>query len=565
MSDKKSELPKIDFSSVQEKWDKIIQTYGQTDTFLNAFGRAYASNPFVQNDRLKQIKSQSSKYTREQIENMFLSMGNNEQGLRQASHYFNNTIAPINKLNNMYADILSYRNYINTLKINNSNNLMIEYEKLANKKTALDIPRTFRDITYQSIIEGKRFYYFREEGDSVCFQPMPSDYMKIVHRYEGGWQCAINMMYFMRAGVSVDYFAPEFEDYVAEFFNVYDKDTGQISLEAQNLKDVEIYNVGNNYYFWKFLPIDKCFAFGLNDCEPEVVPTLASMFLDANELSSYKMLEQELLSIPLKSIMTATVPMNKEAKGGNFNNATAITPDLVQLYQSIIQSVLPSSVDAIVAPLENFMVHTFDSVSSKDSIVGNAMMNFYNQSAVSGIISTTSKPNVSQVKTTQIIESAYVDKIYHQYNYFFRQWIKRMNLKNSFEIIVEGDRFRDDDKLASIEKGLTTGNKNLYPQYLSFFKQDLTTAKGNMETVDVFGIYGLMQSLVSSFQSKGEESTSGRPQKNPEDMKNDVDNGSNIGRETFVKNFASKLTEEQIELLVNELQNMGIEVGEKIE
>lgn len=556
----------LTFETVQNKWDNVIQRFGQTDTFINAFGRAYATNPFVQNDRLKTIKSQSSKYTREQLEQMFQNMGNSEQSLRQASHYFTNTIAPINKLVNMYADILSYRSYINTNKVVDESSFIKEYEQLVKKKTALDPKRKFRDITFQSIVEGKRFYYFREEGDAVTFQDMPSDFMKIVHRYEGGWQCAINMMYFMKAGVSVDWFAPEFQDYVDEFFGVYDQNTKTMSDKAWDVENTEIYNVNRNWYFWKYLPMDKCFAFGLNDSEPEVVPTLAAMFLDANELNSYKMLEQELLSIPLKSIMTASVPFAKEGKSGNYNNSTAITPDLIQLYQSIIQGILPSSVDFIAAPFEDFDVHTFESVSSKDSIVGNAMMNFYNQSAVSGIISTTSKPNVSQVTTTQIIEAAFVDKIYSQYNYFLRQWVKSMKFKNEFEIIVEGDRFSDPKKLERIENGLATGNNNFYPQYLSFFNQNLLSAQGNQKAVTLFNIYENMKPLVSAFQTsdKGED---GRPTKKTEDLANpaSAENGANKGRSIDFSMFASRLKDDDFDKLIQELQNLGYEVGDEVE
>jgi len=151
-----NDLPEINFASVQEKWDRVIQNYGQSENMINAFGKAYANNPFIQNTRLKQIRSMASRYTREQLEAMLLNPSENEQSLRQASWYFNNTIAPMMKLNNLYPDILSFRSYIDVIKVTNEKTFIDEYEKLASKKQALDIERTFRNITKQSMIEGKK-------------------------------------------------------------------------------------------------------------------------------------------------------------------------------------------------------------------------------------------------------------------------------------------------------------------------------------------------------------------------------------------------------------------------
>lgn len=561
-------LPKenITFSQVQQKWDNLISFSQQNQgDWVGAWGQAFKTNPFVQNTRLKQIKTVANRYTREELEEMLRNPSNNEQGLRSASHYFHNTISPIMKMNHMYADMLTYRTYINTNKVNDQKNLIKEYETLSKWKKSLDPKTTFREITLQSMIEGKKFYYYREDKENNVFtlQEFPSDYVKIVHRTDIGWKYSFNMMYFLKVGVSPDWFAEEFKDYINEFFNYYDKDTKKMTNIDSLPDNVTAYYENRNWYFWKELDIGKAWCFGVDSSAPEVTPPLASMFLDANELNSYKLLEQELMSIPLKQIMTAEVPFSKESKNGNFANDTSISPDLIQLYQNIIQSILPNSVDFIAAPFTGFNIHTFDSVASKTSIVGDAVQNFYSQGGVSALVTTTSKPNISMVKTAQIMEAAWINKIYNNYRVFLNNCVKNMGFKNEFEIQIEGDVFGDKDLLASIEKALTTGNMNIYPQYLSFFDQDLCIALGNMTIVNTFGIYELMKPLVSSFQ-QSEDSKNGRPSLNPDDITSEgsassAESGSNTS-EGRIYSFLEKLTDEKREELIEVMKEYGYEI-----
>jgi hypothetical protein len=438
-------------------------------------------------------------------------------------------------------------------------------------KKSLDPKRIFREISLQSIIEGKRFYYLRENKNNnvVTLQSLPSNWCKIVHRTEVGWQVSFNMMYFMQAGVSPDWFAPEFQDYIEEFYQFYDQDTKKMNLTAELPNDVMISYENRNYYFWKELDIDKAWCFGFDNSEPEVSPLLMSMFLDANELTSYKLLEQELMAIPLKQIMTAEVPISKENKSGNYVNDTALDPGLILLYQDIFQQILPSSTSFIAAPFESFQIHTFDSVASKTSIVGDAVQNFYAQGAVSGLLTTTDKPNIASVKATQILETAFINKIYNGYKAFMNSCVKNMGFKNEFEIMIEGDIFGDKDLLVSVEKALSTGNMNVYPQYLSFFNQDLCNALGNMTTINTFGIYELMKPLVSSFQQSGKDSEgndkkNGRPLASLDDVTSDgtaasAESGSNTS-EGRIYSFIDSLDDEKREELIEVMKDYGYEI-----
>ena len=561
----------IKLNGVQQKWEQILQFSQKNNLdWLKAWGMAYAKNPYVQNDRLKQIKTVGTRYSRDQLESMLNSLSANEQGLRSSSRYFYNTVPPIMKLYHMYADILTYRTYIkmNELVSNVGDKVKKEYKQIANWLRAFQTKRTFRDMTLQSMIEGKKFYFLREDFQNhiVSLQEMPSDYCKIVHRFEGGWQYSFNMMYFLKPGVSPAWFAPEFIEYLEEFYSYYDVEENKLNPSMKLPEDVTAYYSNRNWFFWKEIPIGKGWVFGFDDAIPEVLPPLSSMFLDANELNTYKLLEQELLSIPLKQIMTASVPFSKEGKGGNFANDTSITPDLIQLYQDIIQSILPQSVDFIAAPFDSFQVHTFDSVASKNSIVGDAMQNFYSQGGISGLLTTSPKPNLSQVKSAQVLEARFIDKIYQQYKYFLNYNINNMKLANNFEIFIEGDVFSDKDKYASIEKALMNGQKDMLPEFMSFYDSYIDTAANTMELIDIFGYYDKLQPLVSAYQMNqtGSDKTNGRPSANLDNVENDntatsIDTGTNTSDGRIVKFSLNNLSDEDKQQLIEVLNDYGLE------
>lgn len=530
------------FNSAVDKWNQILKSkyyssgeFNPTD-FINTWGRSYSNNPFIQNSRLKQLKSIAQRYTREQLESMLADPSNNELSLRKASHYFYNTIAPLMKLTNMYSDILTYRTYANVSKINDEKKILEEWASVDKWIRTINPQKTFREATLQLLIEGKRFYYIREDVDGVfALQPLPSDYCQIVHKTEDTWQIAFNMMYFMKAGVSVDWFAPEFKDYVAEFYGFYDRDKKKITDISNLPKDVQAYTENRNWYFWKTLDINKGVCFGFDNSEPEVVPVMSQMFLDASELTTYKLLEQELLSIPLRQIMTASVPFQKENKSGTYSNDTAIDPDLINLYQSIIQSILPQSVDFVAAPLEDFKIHTFDSVATRDSIVGNAISNFYSQSGISGLVSTTDKPNIAMVKTTRIVEAAFIDKVYAQFKCLMNALLKTKGYKNEFFIVIEGDRFSDEEGIKQADKDLASGHMGILPKWLSYRNIDRSTYDATTKAVSLSGIYDYLRPTTSAFQQSASDSTSknGRPSKNPEDMADgaSAESGANLERE----------------------------------
>jgi hypothetical protein len=467
-------------------------------------------NPFIQNARVKQIATKAKDFSRDSMEKMLKNPSENEEGLKSASWFFYNTITPMTKLYHMYADILTYRWWLIPEMGFYDGAVAKGWKKIYNDCAdwikRLKPKSIFREIVLDVIREGKVPYYLREDNDgkTIILQKLPVDYIKIIGKTELGWCYAFNFMYFLKPGTSVEQFPPEFAEWYKEFVCTVDCSNGkQVKVVGDIPQDVTIeMSRGKAYYYWKELPPSHAFMFGFDQTIPDILPPLMSMFLNSNDLVQYKMLEQELLSIPLRQILTATIPINQNNKTGSSVNDTAISPDLLTLYQAIIQASLPNSVAFVAAPFEKFDLFEFQHTMSRDSIVGEAVANFYKESGLGSLITTNDKPSIAAIKTQQWLESRFIDKIYNQFELFINSTISRY-WKDSIKMVchMAGNIFYDPDRLTSIEKDISTGNSNLYLEYLSFSEMDLTSVVASMDIVKESGAYEKME-LPKTAQSE---------------------------------------------------------------
>jgi hypothetical protein len=509
----------VEFSS---KWKQFIDLYGKDKAISNLY-QSKIFNPYSQNTRLKNLKTKPARYTRSQIENMLANPASNEQQLRSASWYYYNNITPINKQVNLYADILTYRWWLqpHSAKIEKTESFNKHYERAVEMVNSLNPKKAFREIVLDVMREGKVAYCVRKNGNKIYLQRMPSDYVKIVYRTEVGWQMAFNMMYFSTEGASVDYFPPIFKDLYQDFSNVVNTKTGEVLRGAKIPSDVIIGKNRGSFYYWQEIPVDVGIVFSFDDTIPDVIPPLSAQFIDASDLDSYKMLQQELLQIPLNQILTATVPLSKDNKSGSYSDDTAITPELCLIYEQAIRDSLPANIDFVAAPFENFNLFSFDDSISRNNVVGNAIQNFYNES-LGGLINTSDKPSMSAITTQQKIETRLIDKIYEQFKLFVNNQFSVNNI-DFIKFKIDGNVFTDQNKLDSIRKEITSGNAALYFELLSFYDYDFISFMNGMDIIDKSGLYEKLKVPPTSFTTAGASggTGAGRPSKPIEEMTSD--------------------------------------------
>ena len=563
-------------SESQKQWASLfsqIRQYRPSDNFqqrylnrfplnINGASEAYLGNAIMMNERLKRLNTYPSKYDKAKVEEMIANPQDYEMDLRALSRYVYNTLTPIYKQVHLYADILTYRTYVNISEIKSKSKLIKEYNRISNFLRNFDPERTFRKTTLLTVLYGKSFWYLRTDRgeDNICLQQLPSDYVKITGITNKGFQVAFNMTYFLNPANSVLFFPPEFQEYLNKFYGYYNKETQFFDLEKfkkSEIKDVIAFQENSALYFWQFF---------------DTAPALMASFGSAMELDKYRALEQELLSLPLQALLTSEIEISDKNISGIYSDDTSITPDMVALFTELLQQKLPQTVSAIAAPFKNFKLHEFEHVDTQDSVLGDALKNYYIQSGVNSLVSTSEKPTLSQTRASEKIEARFIDKIYCQYQNCLNSIIKLFKLKNDFVIHIEGDVFSDDSEYAKVKEAIQNGQTDLVPKQQSFFSSHIDEAIATSEFMEKCNYYGNLQQMSIATQNKQVKQSTGnpvgRPSANVDEVTSEntaisIEQGTNTteGREvttttssevatnteeSFAKMF-SQMSEEQIE------------------
>lgn len=583
---KQNENEKRSLSESQKQWASLfsqIKQYRPNENFqqrylnkypvnINGMSEAFIANAIMMNDRLKNLNTYPSKYDKAKVEEMVANPQNYEMDLRALSRYVYNTLTPIYKQVHLYADILTYRTYVNISNIKSKSKLIKEYNRISNFLRNFDVERTFRKVTLSTVLYGKSFWYLRTDRgeDNICLQQLPADYVKITGITNRGFQIAFNMAYFLNPENSVLFFPPEFKEYLNKFYGFYNRNTNIFDLEKfkqADIDDVIAFQESSALYFWQFLDIDKSFVFSIDETTFDTSPALMSSFGSAMELDKYRALEQEILTLPLQALLTSEIEISDKNISGAYSDDTAITPDMVALFTELLQQKMPQTVSAIAAPFKNFKLHEFEHVDTKDSVLGDALKNYYIQSGVNSLISTSEKPTLSQTRAAEKIEARYIDKLYCQYQTCLNSIIKTFKLKNDFVVHVEGDVFSDDSEYAKVKEAVQNGQTDLVPKQQSFFSSHIDEAIATSEFMEKCNYYGNLQQMGLAIQKK--QSTGnpvGRPSANVDEVTSEntaisIEQGTNTveGREVTRTSETTTNTEETFSKLFSQMSEDEIE------
>jgi hypothetical protein len=236
--------------------------------------------------------------------------------------------------------------------------------------------------------------------------------------------------------------------------------------------------------------------------------------------------------------MTATVPLNDNNKSGSYGNDTKISPELITLFQDIFNSMATGiPVRSFFAPFEKYELHKLDSPNRGD-IVGEATQNFFSEGVLTGLMTTSNKPSIAQIRVAQKTETAFVKKLYDQLEDIINTCFKNLGLKYQFEIKIFGDEFSKDDELKNLKESLMSGHKYLLPKFAAINDLTIIDAETLCNVVDEFKLYDLLEPMQSGWNSKIKgEKKSGRPSADLDKLESDgsassIEAGTNTDRET---------------------------------
>lgn len=561
-----------------KRWKKFFSNGSYSSMLANATlgdflmnsGSVFVDDPYLLNQRIKQLKSTAQFMAREQIENALLDIDHNEQTLRQATHSAIDMTYPLYRLQYLYEGILKYRSYIKPSYVSkedmSKDRFKREWEFIDKWHKKLNPEKQFRRITAQVIPEGKKAYYLRQSYDKgsrttepnvdyVYFEQLPSDWYKIIKHSTDSYEVvAFNFAYFWQAGTDLGQFPPIFGEYYQELMNATERTTSGRTIINQDKTPEDVVVEYNSrtlqWYYWKEFPANTCFVFSFTEADDLQVSPFVSLLLQAQDLASYSLLQQQLLSVPLYSMLTGEIPLNDKNKSGAYLDDYALSPESVNLFEAKANNLMPPGTSYVMVPSKNNELHHFQEIPNANGIYNTALQQVINTSGASTLITTTEKPSVAQVNAGKIIETRFIDRLYEQFAWavdiILRDMYDEDDLKYHWNFKIFGDSFSEKDRLVALEKSLSMGQCELFPEYLAMNGLTMMDAVNNADWVDTTGIYDKFKIIQTSFTSggvsKGSESqavtpekTAGRKQITEEKIENDstaasYESGTNIER-----------------------------------
>jgi len=523
---------KYTIEETTKRWDALFSSskYAGCD-YLWAINNSALNSPYVQNQRLKMLKSQPVMYDREMLEQALLNPPWDEMMLRQMSWNLTSTSYPLFKMIKMYADILTYKHYAYPKYVDKGEMLSPRFRsdsKLVHMwLDKLDVPTSIRRIMMEVLREGKRAYYLRqklvtttgkESVDYVMLQELPSDWIKMTAKSENSYYVAsMNFVYFWTPGTSVLQFAPEFQTYYEELMGCSRKNqsgTWEIDL-AKATGSSTIEYADGLWYFWKEMPNDLCWTFCLDESHSWQVPPFMGLFLTAQDLQSYAYLQQQLTSIPLYGLVLAEIPFHEGAsnKSGAYTDDMRLSPDAINVFTNVFNQTAPPGTGVYAAPFTNMSYIKFPEIPNSNMIYEKALQGMISTAGTTGLQSTSEKPSIAMVKASQLIEARFADVIYGQVEKCVNTCFEKyLNLKYTWRFHMFGDVFTHQAEIANLEKDISMGQSSLLPRYLAMRDIDIEEAVCTSDWMDSIKIYDKMKVVKSAFQTSGNSSSSDKKQ-----------------------------------------------------
>lgn len=534
-------------------------------------------NPFLQNERIKNLFTQAGSFSKTALNEFLADPARHEVQLRAAG-WTNSATQPIyyNMLRRA-SDIPLYKYFIIPEKLDKkeykSDEFLAERKLVKYWLETLNPEVSFKTMALQIKREGKQSYLLRNridgKGDKrkvrfVAFEKLPSDWIKITGIGQLGYTISFDMMYFLNIANDPDDFGEfikaawadmitngvitvEDDGKVRKFHS--EKANGYSFTYNDNVYTSILESTGprkkDHYLFWLRMPYDICYTFGSDNshswCAPDTMGALRSL----QELTDYGKLAGLIASTPLTAILTGEAEFIDGARAGK--NETKLSPEVISGLQDIFNATTSTNIEAMFFPLSNIKLQQLQTDVNSSEIISTATENFVETVGEGGLTITTNKPNVSQVKTAQLLAAAaqhYVTLQFENVLNFILQ--HKLDLKYRWKIHLWGDIFSFDGEKKNLKELVAGGAMPLLPKLLSAEGIDMLDAEAITEYVDSLGIYKYWRTFTQQYQSEqqikqsnkqGEEGIGkksvGRPRIDDADIDNEStsksrDDGTNV-------------------------------------
>ena len=563
------EKDQVTIKNVEDSLTSLFSAAGVKSNKFNFFENGdlgVGNNPWLQNNRLKIISGLPTQMARDDLIKALADPTDSEEPLRGQGMSLSSSQYLYYKILRMSADIPLYKHYIIPEYLENPE----EYKKPKFVKeaayvedwlTKFDLVNTLKKTSLEVKREGKCVYLLRNsiEIDPVnneryvnfcTWQKLPNNYVKIVGIGEHGYIAAFNMLLFMNPA----FMTSQYPDFIGQIWDDM-VNSGAVTASKKeytpNLNKIREYKykyTGKNgyellkgtleakvikgsaerrYNFWVTLPQELCYVFCSDTSSPWVIPDTSGMFLGLQELTDYDNLAGLLQSSPLTSVLTAEMETIPQPNAGK--DQTIMSPETILGFQDKFNDAASGNIQAFFAPLKNFKLQTLPSVPNATDTTTNATKNFIYRNGFGGLLITTDKPTVSQVRVAMLLAAAEADFLTEQYSSVLNMIINDLiGCEYDWKLHIWGNIFTFQDEVKSTKELFVSGGVFALPKLASAYNLTLRDTKAVDTYIHSLGIYNdfktVTQSMLQSYTGNtGEDKKKqGRPGISESDIENDA-------------------------------------------
>ena len=550
------EEDKVTIETLNNQWKKVYanlseSSHGVSGVVTTVMDKWNKLNPFLQNQRIKNLYTQAKAYGKADISEFLANPGNNERPLRSLSWansssqqiYYNILRRSCDiPLYNWYVipDLLESDSDYNGEVFQNEDKLVQEWLE------TFDVQNTFKTIALEVKREGKSSYLLRNKisgagksktVDFCTLQKMPTDWIKITGKGSLGYTISFNMMYFLNIANSPSFFGefieaawndmiyngivtlPEgsqkYEFHPEEVIKVNEDKTIKeytFSYEGITVKPIiesitEGIGRGRNqrYMFWLQMPYDICYTFGSDNSHPWMAPDTMGLMLKMQELTDYCQLAGLIASTPLTAVLTGEIEPIANPRAGK--NESIFTPEVIQGMQDKFNAITSTNVEAFLWPAKNIKLQQLSADVNSSDIISTATSNFLESAGEGGLTIATEKPNVAQITAAKLLAASQQDYVTIQFQKVMNFILQhKIGLKLRWKIKIWGNIFTIENEKKYLKEIVANGNIALLPKLMSAEGISIRDTKALTSYVKSFKFY---DDFMTYTQLKASELASG--------------------------------------------------------
>lgn len=522
-------------------------------------------NPFLQNERVKNLYTQPGTYSKKQLSEFLAKPGNYEPQLRAAGWTNSASQQIYYNMLRRASDIPLYKYYLLPAALKSEQDykkedFVEEYKLVLSWLKTFNVPCSLKTMALEVKREGKQAYILRnkisnKEVKFAALEKMPTEWIKITGIGQLGYTISFNMMYFLNMANSPDYFG----DYISAAWEdmcsngIFDKDKKEFHVDkAKDYKFsyhgkeyggfLETVKGKDQYLYWLKIPFDMCFTFASDNSHPWCAPDTMGTLRSLQELTDYGKLAGLIASTPLTAILTGEVPFIQGARAGK--NETMLSPEVISGLQDIFNATTSTNIEAMFFPLNNIKLQQLATDVNSSEIISAATENFVETSGEGGLTVTTNKPNVSQVKTAQLLAESAQQYVTEQFSRALNYIIShKLSLKYKWNLHIWGGIFTFEGEKKYLKEQVSGGNVALLPKLMSAEDMDLFETKAAVTFVKTLDFYKDFKTFTQEYQADQKLAENenkpqgsgavGRPKLDDSEVDNDStakdrDNGTNV-------------------------------------